>query len=205
MGWTKRPPPEPEVEEKSAERTRLYSSPIIYVSLRSRSPGLHCSELEFGFVPAWCPRGARWVPRFVTQGSSRLRRAPSREVTPSLTPATDPPARAVSGSSCCPKKWLSPAKAVSISVRIAKGVQRGGEFLKRIGEALSVDAGVAEREDQGQGRARQRERERIWSPERESFTPSWGAAGPCGPTTRRPRPSRTHRRQRRRCSRSSPR
>ena len=84
-GWTKRPPPEPEVEEKSAERTRLYSSPIIYIFLRSRSPGLHCSELEFGFVPAWCPRGARWVPRFVTQGSSRLRRAPSREVTPSLT------------------------------------------------------------------------------------------------------------------------
>ena len=32
--------------------------------------------------------------------------------------------------------------------------------MKRIEEALSVDAGAAEREDQGQGRARQRERER---------------------------------------------
>ena len=46
--------------------------------------------------------------------------------------------------------------------------------MKRIEEALSVDAGAAEREDQGQGRARQRERERereiILSPEREYFT-----------------------------------
>ena len=137
LGWTKRPPPEPEVEEKSAERTRSYSSPIIYMSLRSRSPGLHCSELEFGFVPAWCPRSARWVPRFVTQGSSRLRRAPSREVTPSLTRHRSSRARRLRQLLLPPKKWLSPAKAVLVSVRIQlpRGSARGegSEFLKRIG------------------------------------------------------------------------
>ena len=86
-------------------------------------------------------------------------RPPARLRPPST--ATGPPARAVSGSSCCPQKWLSPAKAVLVSVRIpiAKGVSESGwsEVLKRIEEALSVDAGAAERE-------REREREYgVWS------------------------------------------
>ena len=135
-GWTKRPPPEPEVEEKSAERTRLYSSPIIYIFLRSRSPGLHCSELEFGFVPAWCPRGARWVPRFVTQGSSRLRRAPSREVTPSLTRHRSSRARRLWQLLLPPKMAFSRESCLGLCSKFnCQGGQRGGEgseFLKRI-------------------------------------------------------------------------
>ena len=117
LGWTKRPPPEPEEEEKSAERTRLYSSPIIYVSLRSRSPGLKClSRVRVcsGLVPPRCAVGSTLrQPRDPPACA-----APSREVTPSLNRHRSSRARRLRQLlPPTPKKWLSPAKAVPVSIQ----------------------------------------------------------------------------------------